>query len=110
MVMQVHRGEPQQQSQEQQIEELQRQVDKLTAENLLLQEQLARKEQFIAMIAHELRGPLTPIINYAQMLSRHACVPKGTEVARQKRGQGNEVIQRQTSIIISQARRMSRLV
>lgn len=108
--MQVHRGEPQQQSQEQQIEDLQRQVDKLTAENLLLQEQLARKEQFIAMIAHELRGPLTPIINYAQMLSRHACVPKGAEVARQQRGQGNEVIQRQTSIIISQARRMSRLV
>ncbi len=65
----------QEKSQEKIIQELQRQVDELTANNLLLQDQLARKEQFTAMIAHELRGPLSPIINYAQMISRHICAP-----------------------------------
>jgi signal transduction histidine kinase len=78
------------------IEALQRQVDELTAANLLLTEQLARKEQSIAMIAHELRGPLSPIINYAQMVARPA--------------QRSETIQRGTKIIISQARRLARLV
>jgi len=85
------------QSQEATIEELQSQINELTAENLLLKEQLARKEQFIAMIAHELRSPLTPIINYAQM------------IARSMRGR-EDAPSRNTSIIISQARRLSRLV
>ncbi|HYU76763.1 MAG TPA: histidine kinase dimerization/phospho-acceptor domain-containing protein, partial [Ktedonobacteraceae bacterium] len=57
----------QEKTQEEIIRELQRQVDELTTTNLLLQDQLAHKEQFIAMIVHELRGPLSPIINYAQM-------------------------------------------
>src|SRR6266852_2293583 len=83
-------------SQEATIKALQRQIDELTAENLLLQDQLARKEQFIAMIAHELRGPLSPIINYAQMVARPT--------------QRTETIQRGTRIIISQARRLVRLV
>ena len=47
------------QSQEATIEELQSQINELTAENLLLKEQLARKEQFIAMIAHALYIPAT---------------------------------------------------
>jgi len=64
--MQVQR----QQSQDEIIEALQRQVDELTEANFLLEDQLARKEQFIAMVAHELRGPLTPIISYAQMVAR----------------------------------------
>lgn len=83
-------------SQDEVIQALQRQVDELSATNLLLQEQLARKEQFIAMIAHELRGPLSPIINYAQMIARPT--------------QRTETIQRGTRIIISQARRLVRLV
>ena len=83
-------------SQDEVIQALQRQVDELTAANLLLQEQLARKEQFIAVIAHELRGPLSPIINYAQMVARPT--------------QRTETIQRGTRIIISQARRLVRLV
>ena len=58
------------QSQNELIESLQRQVNELTAEKLLIQEQLARKEQFTAIIAHELRSPLTPIINYAQIVAR----------------------------------------
>lgn len=110
--MQVHREESQEQSQEQlqeqRIQELQRQADALAAENLLLKEQLARKEQFTAMIAHELRGPLTPIINYSQMLARHTCPSSDEDGARQQRTRAT--LQRQTSIIISQARRMSRLV
>jgi len=83
-------------AQEEEIRDLQRQVDELTAANLLLQEQLARKEQFSAMIVHELRGPLSPIINYAQMVARPS--------------QRAETIQRGTRIIISQARRLVRLV
>lgn len=78
------------------IKALQRQVDELTDTNLLLKEQLARKEQFTALIAHELRSPLTPIINYAQIVARP--------------NQRRETIERGTNIIISQAWRLSRLV
>jgi signal transduction histidine kinase len=84
------------QSQNDGIEDLQRQMNELTAANLLLQEQLARKEQFAAMIAHELRSPLTPIINYAQIVARP--------------NQRRETIERGTNIIISQAWRLTRLV
>lgn len=93
----------QEKSQEKITQELQHQVDELTANNLLLQDQLARKEQFTAMIAHELRGPLSPIINYAQMTSRHVCA-QGADATR------NATLQRHTNIIISQAWRMTRLV
>jgi signal transduction histidine kinase len=78
------------------IAALKQQIDELTQNTLNLQEQLARKEQFTAMIAHELRSPLTPIINYAHIVAR----------PNQKR----ETIERGTSIIISQAWRLSRLV
>src|SRR5712691_10431343 len=84
------------QAQTELIESLQRQVNELTAEKSLLQEQLARKEQFTAIIAHELRSPLTPIINYAQIVARP--------------NQRRETIERGTNIIISQAWRLSRLV
>src|SRR6202162_4916747 len=84
------------QSQNEGMESLERQVNELTAANLLLQEQLARKEQFTAMIAHELRSPLTPIINYAQIVARP--------------NQRRETIERGTNIIVSQAWRLSRLV
>jgi signal transduction histidine kinase len=98
----------QEKSQEEIIQELQQQVDELTTTNLLLQDQLARKEQFIAMIAHELRGPLSPIINYAQMVSRHVCTPKSEDT--NALSQHNKTLQRHTTIIISQARRLTRLV
>lgn len=84
------------QSQNEVIEALQRKVAELTAENRLLKEQLARKERFAAMIAHELRSPLTPIINYAQIVARP--------------NQRRETIERGTNIIISQAWRLMRLV
>ncbi len=84
------------QSQEEIVRALQQQVDELTRANLVLQEELARKEQFTAMIAHELRGPLAPIINYAQMIARS--------------NSRRETLERGTAIIISQALRLKRLV
>ncbi|GER82606.1 MAG: HAMP domain-containing histidine kinase [Thermogemmatispora sp.] len=90
--MRAHRK----QSQEEVVRALQQQVDELTRTNMLLQEELARKEQFTAMIAHELRGPLAPIINYAQMIARPNC--------------RRETVERGTAIIISQAQRLKRLV
>jgi signal transduction histidine kinase len=96
------------QSQDETIQALQRQVDELTAANLRLQEELSQKEQFTAMIAHELRGPLSPIINYAQRLARHRCTSEGAESAQPSRGE--ESITRYTNVIISQALRLTRLV
>ncbi len=98
------------QSQEKVIQALQHQVDELTAANLLLQDQLVRKEQFTAMIAHELRGPLSPIINYAQLLARQARSLKDASRAGRQKSYEPETLQRCTNIIISQARRLSRLV
>src|SRR5437660_2277301 len=86
----------QEQTQDEVISALQQQIDELTENNLLLKEQLARKEQFTAMIAHELRSPLTPIINYAHIVARP--------------NQRRDTIERGTNIIISQAWRLSRLV
>jgi len=83
------------QSQVEVIETLQHRVEELTEANRLLKEQLVRKEQFAAMIAHELRSPLTPIINYAQIVARP--------------NQRREAVVRGTNIIISQARRLTRL-
>lgn len=92
-------------SQDRLIEELQQQIDQLTAENLLLKEQITRKEQFTAMIAHELRSPLAPIINYAQMLNRGLFAPKNNVAEPVKKS-----LSRNTSIIISQAQKLARLV
>lgn len=86
----------QERSRDEDIEALKHQVDELTRANLLLKDQLARQEQFVAMIAHELRSPLTPIINYAQIVARP--------------NQRREAIERGTNIIISQAWRLTRLV
>ncbi|GCE18198.1 sensor histidine kinase [Dictyobacter kobayashii] len=98
-------------TQEQIIQELQQQLDDLRAENLLLQDQLAHKEQSTAMIAHDLRGPLSPIMNYAQMIGRHAAPPKdGSKFSAQQIGKKHSAIQRNANIIIGQAQRMSRLV
>lgn len=84
------------------IRTLQSQVNELTATRLLLEEEVERlkaeltqKERFAAMIAHELRSPLTPIINYAQIIAR----------PNQKR----ENIERGSQIIVSQAWRLVRL-
>lgn len=80
------------------IQELQRQIAELKTENILLQEQLTNKEQFTAMIAHDLRSPLTPIINYAKL------------IIRQQGAKASPTLLRNTNIIVGQAQRMARLV
>jgi Signal transduction histidine kinase len=109
--MQLQQGEESTHVAETNGQELQKQIEELKAENFQLHEQLARKEQFTAMIAHDLRGPLSPIINYAQMIARYARPPQeGKEPNAQQVIRKNSAIQRNTDIIISQAQRMSRLV
>src|ERR1700730_7156272 len=88
--------------QEDVIRNLQSQINELTAARLLLEEEveqlkkeLVQKERFAAMIAHELRSPLTPIINYAQIIARP--------------NQRRETIERGSQIIVSQAWRLARL-
>lgn len=85
------------------IRDLQGQVSELATARVLLEEeveqlkaQLAEKERFASLIAHELRSPLTPIINYAQLIARP--------------NQRRETVARGGQIIISQAWRMARLV
>ena len=98
-------------TQEQIIEELQQQVDDLNTQNHLLQDQLTQKEQSMAMIAHDLRGPLSPIINYSQLISRYTRLPKDeTKNTAQQFIKKQAAIQRNAGIIISQAQRLSRLV
>ena len=88
--------------QEDVIRNLQSQINELTAARLLLEEEveqlkkeLVQKERFAAMIAHELRSPLTPIINYAQIIARP--------------NQRRETIERGSQIIVSQSWRLARL-
>lgn len=89
--------------QEDAMRNLQSQVSELAAVRLVLEEEvaqlkaeLAQKERFAAMIAHELRSPLTPIINYAQIIARP--------------NQRRETVERGGQIIASQAWRLARLV
>lgn len=89
-------GSMESQENENTIQALQCQIDALMADNLLLAEQLTRKDQLNAMVAHELRGPLSPIITYAQLIAR----PNRRE----------ETIQRGSNIIIAQAQRLNRIV
>ena len=89
------------------IQELQDQINELERENYWLREELARKEQFTAMIAHDLRGPLGPILNYAQRLGRQTYSSTDSEATINKK---NAAIQHQTSIIISLVHRMNRQV
>ncbi|WP_442756563.1 CheR family methyltransferase [Methylocystis sp. JAN1] len=55
-----------------------------------LREADRRKDEFLAMLAHELRNPLTPIHNSLQVLRRASLTPEETERAHQ-------LIERQTS-------------
>ena len=53
-----------------------------------LQEQDRRKDEFLAMLAHELRNPLAPIANVAELLMRKSSAPIETQKA-------GEVLKRQ---------------
>ncbi len=45
-------------------------VDELEEANHLLRAAQSQNQRFIQMVAHEMRGPLNPIINYAQIAKR----------------------------------------
>jgi signal transduction histidine kinase len=100
------------------IQQLQQQVTRLTAANAELRAQLEQKEQFTAMIIHEMRNPLAPIMNYARLLSRHTCTPDEKTVAPDKTGRSGrgirggraDSVQRGSGIIMGQAQRLSRLI
>lgn len=55
---------------EEATEELLLQVDELKQANEELQEAQEQHDRLVAMVAHEMRGPLNPIINYAQLAKR----------------------------------------
>jgi signal transduction histidine kinase len=50
--------------------ELRHKVDELDEANRQLQQTQEQHDRFVAMVAHEMRGPLNPIINYAQLAKR----------------------------------------
>lgn len=86
---------------------LQRQVDAATAElrqkiaeldqaNVQLRESQEQHDRFVAMVAHEMRGPLNPIINYAQLAKRP--------------GLPEDTVERYMDLVIEQAFRLNRLV
>ena len=49
---------------------LQGQIEALTEENCRLSEAVAARDSFLAVAAHELRNPMTPIIGRVQLLKR----------------------------------------
>jgi PAS domain S-box-containing protein len=60
----------------------------------ILQEESSRKDEFLAMLAHELRNPLAPIMTGAQLLERFA-----SDEARVK--QTSRIIARQASHMVA---------
>ncbi|MEO7001018.1 MAG: ATP-binding protein [Ktedonobacterales bacterium] len=75
---------------------LRRQVESLDDANHRLQQAQEQHDRFVAMVAHEMRGPLNPIINYAQLAKR----PTATA----------EMRARYMDIIVEHAFRLNRLV
>jgi signal transduction histidine kinase len=69
---------------------------RLQRENRELIEAQELHEMFVAMVAHEMRGPLNPIINYAQMATRHD-LP-------------HEKLENYMSLIVEHAFRLNRLI
>jgi signal transduction histidine kinase len=55
---------------EQATAELRRKVEQLDEANRQLTQTQEQHDRFVAMVAHEMRGPLNPIINYAQLAKR----------------------------------------
>ena len=50
--------------------ELRQKVEELDEANRQLKLAQEQHDRFVAMVAHEMRGPLNPIINYAQLAKR----------------------------------------
>ncbi|HEX8997637.1 MAG TPA: hybrid sensor histidine kinase/response regulator [Ktedonobacterales bacterium] len=76
--------------------ELRVKLEELEEKNHLLREAQSQNQRFIQMVAHEMRGPLNPIINYAQIAKR----PTIAEDARN----------RYMDTIVEHAMRLNRLV
>ena len=76
--------------------ELREKVQALKEANAQLQHTQEEHERFVAMVAHEMRGPLNPIINYSQLAKRP--------------GISQESIDNYTDIIVEHAYRLNRLV
>lgn len=55
---------------EQATVELRHKVEELDEANRQLTQTQEQHDRFVAMVAHEMRGPLNPIINYAQLAKR----------------------------------------
>ena len=76
--------------------ELRLKVEELDESNRQLRQAQEEHDRFVAMVAHEMRGPLNPIINYAQLAKRPK-LPAAT-------------LEHYADIIIEQAYRLNRLV
>jgi signal transduction histidine kinase len=76
--------------------ELRLKLEELEEANQLLRETQSQNQRFIQMVAHEMRGPLNPIINYAQLAKR----PSADEEARA----------RYMDTIVEHALRLNRLI
>jgi PAS domain S-box-containing protein len=71
-------------------------IDAMKRAEEALQETARQKDEFLAMLAHELRNPLAPILNATAVL--------------EVRGGNDAVIRRQREVIHRQAQHMTRLV
>ena len=71
-------------------------IDELSVRNRALAEDDRRKDEFLAMLAHELRNPLAPIVNSVHVLRRPETTP--------------DVAARATAAIDRQVRHLARLV
>jgi signal transduction histidine kinase len=76
--------------------ELRHKVEALDDANAQLRHSQEEHDRFVAMVAHEMRGPLNPIINYAQLAKRP--------------GISHDALEQYTDIIVDHAFRLNRLV
>ena len=76
--------------------ELRRRLEELDESNRQLLQTQEEHDRFVAMVAHEMRGPLNPIINYAQLAKRP--------------GLAQAALDHYADIIMEQAYRLNRLV
>jgi signal transduction histidine kinase len=77
-------------------EELRQKVHDQNATNMRLEQTQTQHQRFVAMVAHELRGPLALVMSYAQLAAR-------ADISR-------EAVLRYTSLIVENAQRLNRLV
>ncbi len=85
-----------QQQVERSTDNLRAKVEELDASNAQLRKSQEEHDRFVAMVAHEMRGPLNPIINYAQLAKRP--------------GLPHETVEQYADIVVEHAFRLNRLV